>query len=129
MKHEVHSLFALPEARYLQQTMQSITEMKTLLPFLLLLVLPFVGLRAQVVFETSYKSEASHKVYVTKYKSEADVIVYLTDYKSEAKKDSGIWYMTKYKSESDIIVYFTEYKSEADIKVYYTTYKSEAVWK
>ena len=95
---------------------------------LLIIVIVFISYttQAQVVYKTSYKSEADKVIYVTEYKSEADMIVYETKYKSESKPYSGIWYWTNFKSEADWAVYFTKYKSEANLKVYFSKYKSEA---
>jgi len=85
--------------------------------------------QAQVIYQTEWKSEASHLVFVTRWKSEADLIVHKTEWKSEAKAQSGIWYFTGWKSVADMLVYFTKWKSEANLIVYYTTWKSEAGWR
>lgn len=81
---------------------------------------------AQVVYKTTWQSEASHKVYVTDWKSEANLVVYVTTWKSEAEGKKGTWYFTEWKSEAEWVVYFTKWKSEADIIVYFTNWKSEA---
>ena len=65
--------------------------MKNLL-ILATMLLSFVQVNAQKVYQTSIKSEADKKIYVTTIKSEADMLVYETNIKSEAKPYSGLWF-------------------------------------
>ncbi len=82
--------------------------------------------KAQVIYETKFKNEATKKVYITDNPSEANIIVFKSEWKSDAKKESGLWFFTEWKNEADMLVYFTEIRSESDIVIYYTTYKDEA---
>jgi hypothetical protein len=85
--------------------------------------------KAQVVYQTEWKSDANVQVYVTEWKSDADLIVYKTTWKSDADKNEGIWYFTEWKSDAKKLLYFTTWKSDADLIIYYTEYKSDAGWK
>jgi hypothetical protein len=86
-------------------------------------------MKAQVVYQTEWKSDANVQVYVTEWKSDADLIVYKTTWKSDADKNEGIWYFTEWKSDAKKLLYFTTWKSDADLIIYYTESKSDAGWK
>lgn len=86
----------------------------------------FTETRAQVIYETKIKEEATKKVYVTDNPSEANIIVFRSEWKSDATKDSGMWFFTEWKNEADMLIYFTGMRSEADLIICYTTYEGEA---
>jgi hypothetical protein len=97
--------------------------------FALCALFPALEMKAQVVYQTKWKSDANVQVYVTEWKSDADLIVCKTTWKSDADKNEGIWYFTEWKSDAKKLLYFTTWKSDADLIIYYTEYKSDAGWK
>ena len=108
-------------------TLNQIIKMKFLKVFTTIaIIFLLTETRAQVVYETKAKHEATKKVYVTDNPSEANIIVFKSEWKSDAAKESGLWFFTEWKNEADMLIYFTEIRSEADLIICYTTYKGEA---
>jgi hypothetical protein len=96
-----------------------------LLGFYLLQSLPA---QAQILYATSWRSEATIRVFVTTWRSEADLLVFRTSWKSEAGGNNGLWFMTSWRSEARHTVFFTTWRSEADLVIFYTPSRSKAGW-
>jgi|AntRauTorckE6833_2_1112554.scaffolds.fasta_scaffold08698_3 hypothetical protein len=88
------------------------------LSFILLLIASCV--KAQVIFQTDYQTQADYLIYSAKDKWDTDILVYWSESKLRATKDyqDGIWYKTKYKSQADITIDSTSYKSKARVSIY-----------
>jgi hypothetical protein len=93
--------------------------MKKLL-MVLVMVLTFTVLQADVIFVTDVRAEADLIVYVTDSKAVADIEITISS-KVAAEMYSNSWYFTEYRGEADKIVYYSDNKLDATV-IYYTEY-------
>lgn len=86
----------------------------------IILILSFTScitpIYSQIVFETTYRSEADFILFETGWRADADFIIYKTESRGEARGREGNWYFTKYRGEAGIKIFFTKFRSKADLK-------------